>query len=176
MNKVNPNTIAKWFCSQGIVENADSIDGNMKIQKLLFFSQLIYMAKHNGDTMFDENFNAFKNGVVLEAVRKNYKNNYETEFKNIQAEKLNIEAEILEVLNLTKEIFGDASAQELSELSHEFNVWNKFYEKSKRFGLHKTSLSIIPYEELKKELYRIEKVLKGYELSKKYDSSEEEDY
>lgn len=176
MNKVNPNTIAKWFCGQGIVENADSIDGNIKVQKLLFFSQLIYMAKHNGNTMFDENFNAFEKGVVLESVRKNYKKNYEKEFKNIQTEKLNIEAEILEVLNITKEIFGDASAQELSELSHEFDVWNKFYKKSKKFGKHITSLSVIPYEELKKELYRIEKVLKGYELSNKYDSSEDEDY
>lgn len=37
MNKVNPNDIAKWFCGQGIIENPNSIEGNMKVQKLLFF-------------------------------------------------------------------------------------------------------------------------------------------
>ena len=65
MNKVNPNDVAKWFCSQGIIENLNSEEGNMKLQKLLFFAQLIYMAKHNGETMFEEKFNAFKNGMVL---------------------------------------------------------------------------------------------------------------
>ena len=76
--------------------------------------------------------------------------------------------------NLTKELFGDASAQELSEVSHEFNIGNEYYKKSKKLGFHITSLSTIPYNELKKELYRMEKVLKGYELSNKYDNSEED--
>ena len=60
MNKVNPNDVAKWFCNQNIIEDLNSEEGNTKLQKLLFFSQLIYMAKHNGEIMFDEKFNAYK--------------------------------------------------------------------------------------------------------------------
>lgn len=176
MNIVNPNEIAKWFCNKGIIENPNSKEANMKIQKLLFFSQLIYMAEHNGETMFDEEFKAFKDGVVLESVMNNYWKNYKTEFSNIQSSELQIDSNIENTLEKTSVIFGDASAQELSELSHEFETWNTFFNKSKKFGFYVKKYSVMPYNELKKELYRIEKVLKGYELSKQYPDLEEEDY
>lgn len=176
MNKVNPNDVAKWFCAQGIIENPDSREGNMKIQKLLFFAQLIYMAKNNGETMFDEEFKAFKDGVVLESVMNNYREQYNQMFNNIHINNLNIDSKILEILEDTKEIFGDASAQDLSELSHEFDAWNKFFEKSKKFGIYVKRLSIIPYEELKKELYKIEKVLKAHEQVKMFPDDGVEDY
>lgn len=176
MNLVNPNDVAKWFCSQKIIEKPNTREGNIKIQKLLFFAQLIYMEKNNGKTMFNEEFMAFKDGVVLKTVMNNYRKQYNEMFKDIKVNELNFDKDILETLNTTVEIFGNASAQELSELSHEFDAWNYFFEKSKRFGFYLTKSSLIPYDELKKELYRIEKVLKGFELSKQYNTSEEEDY
>ena len=174
MNTADPNDIARWFCTQKIIENPNTREGNMKIQKLLFFAQLIYMAKNNGKTMFNEEFMAFKDGVVLETVMSNYRKQYNEMFKDIKANELNFDNDILETLNTTVEIFGNASAQELSELSHEFDTWNYFFEKSKRFGFYSKRASLIPYDELKKELYRIEKVLRGFELSKQYNTSEED--
>ena len=176
MNKVNPNDIAKWFWNKGIIENPNSKEGNMKIQKLLFFAQLIYMAENNGNTMFDEEFKAFKDGVVLENVMNNYWKKYTKMFNNSSFENLILDSKIEETLEKTLNIFGDASAQELSELSHEFDAWKQFFSKSKIFGKYDKKLSVIPYSELKKELYRIDKVLKAYELSKMYDNSEIEDY
>lgn len=176
MNKVNPNDVAKWFCAQGIIENPNSRDGNMKVQKLLFFAQLIYMAKNNGKTMFDEEFKAFKDGVVLESVMKNYNEQYTKMFNNINIDDLSIDSRILEILNITSEIFGDASAKELSELSHEFDAWNNFFNKSKKWWGYAKELSIIPYEELKKELYKIEKVLKAHEQVKLFPDDGAEDY
>lgn len=176
MNRVNPNEVAKWFCAQGIIEDPNSRDGNMKIQKLLFFAQLIYMAKNNGETMFDEEFKAFKDGVVLESVMNNYREQYNQMFNNIQVNKLDIDSKIIEILEDTKNIFGDASAQELSELSHEFDVWNTFFEKSKKFGIYVKKLSIIPYEELKKELYKIREVLDAHEQVKMFPDDGVEDY
>ena len=38
MNLVNPNDVAKWFCSKKIIEKPNTREGNMKIQKLLFFA------------------------------------------------------------------------------------------------------------------------------------------
>ena len=175
MNKVNPNDIAKWFCSQGIIENLNSEEGNMKLQKLLFFAQLIYMAKHNGETMFEEKFNAFKNGMVLEKIRKEYKNNYKKFVVNVN--ELTIEDEIVETLKLTENIFGDASAQELSELSHEFEVWKKYFKKSTTaLGKYIKQLSVVPYDEIKEELYKIKKVLDAYEVTSKIDYDGVEDY
>lgn len=176
MNKVNPNDIAKWFCSQNIIENLNSEEGNIKLQKLLFFSQLIYMAKHNGETMFDEKFNAFKNGMVLERIRKEYKDNCKQFIVN-SVNELILDNEIIETLKITEDIFGDASAQELSELSHEFDVWNKYFKKSTTpLGKYIKALSIIPYDEIKKELFRINKVLDAYEETSKFNYDGVEDY
>lgn len=176
MNTADPNDIAKWFCTQKIIENPNTREGNMKIQKLLFFAQLIYMVKNNGKTMFDEEFKAFKDGVVLETVMTNYHKQYNEMFRNINTSEIKLDKNILDILNITVQIFGDASAQELSELSHEFDAWKSFFEKSKRFGFYSKRASLIPYDELKKELYRIQKVLDGYEISKQYNNLEVEDY
>lgn len=175
MNKVNPNDVAKWFCSRNVIENPNSEEGNMKLQKLLFFAQLIYMAKHNGETMFDEEFNAFKNGMVLERVRKEYKDDYK-QF-TVSSNDVRVPEEIVDSLKLTENIFGDVSAQELSELSHEFEVWNKYFKKSKnKFGIYVKKWSLIPYEELKKELYKIEEVLEAYKQTLEYPDDGVEDY
>lgn len=150
MNKVNPNDVAKWFCNQNIIEDLNSEEGNTKLQKLLFFSQLIYMAKHNGEIMFDEKFNAYK---------------------------LITNDEIIETLKITGDIFGDASAQELSELSQKFDIWNKYLRKStSALGKYIKVLSIIPYDEIKKELYKIKKVLYAYEEISKFNYDGVEDY
>ena len=37
MNLVNPNDVAKWFCSKKIIEKPNTREGNMKIQKLFVF-------------------------------------------------------------------------------------------------------------------------------------------
>lgn len=175
MNKVDPNDVAKWFCSRNVIENPNSEEGNMKLQKLLFFAQLIYMAKHNGETMFDEEFNAFKNGMVLEKIRKEYKNNYKQFIVN--SSDAIVPEEIVDSLKLTENIFGDVSAQELSELSHEFEVWNKYFKKSKnKFGIYVKKLSLIPYEELEKELDKIEEVLEAYKQTLEFPDDGVEDY
>ena len=78
MNKVQPIEIAEWFMKQDISGLDNTQDGNTKMQKLLFFSQLIYMCKNDENTMFDDEFSAFKNGMVLNDIRIKYRNSYNT--------------------------------------------------------------------------------------------------
>lgn len=179
MQKVSPLEITKWFISQDLDKPKNKKEGNIKIQKLLFFSQLIYMAKNNGKTMFDEEFYAFEHGMVLENVRKTYQNYYKDISKQSKEQNMNFSEDIIETLILTKEIFGECSAKELSELSHEFDAWNTYYNNSieKKFKIvwHNKEKSKVPYSELQKELYRIQKVLDAYELTS-HSSDDGEDY
>ena len=173
MNRVNPDDVAKWFCNQGIIEKPNSKEGNMKVQKLLFFAQLIYMAKNNGETMFNNEFSAFENGVVLEKVMKEYHNDYKKYFDSNKE----IPNDIMNVLTLTTEIFGDSSAQELSELSHQFDAWKNYFKRSKNeSGRYNKKLAIIPYNELKKELYKIQEVLDAYKQTQEFPDDGVEDY
>ena len=175
MTKVEPIDVAKWFMRETSAE--DTREGNTKLQKLLFFSQLIYMAKNNNKRMYDDKFCAFENGMVLENVRLQYKRNYK-ELKKSALEKTDLPNDVEQALILTKEIFGDSSAKELSELTHEFDVWNKYLNKSKNpfKNWHNKKASEIPYDELEKEVYRINKVLKAYETTSKILEDEDEDY
>lgn len=176
MNKVQPIQVAKWFMEQNLDNPSNSFDGNMKLQKLLFFSQLIYMCENNGKTMYDDEFNAFEHGMVLDNVRKEYQNNYTTLAK-CNTKTSNIPETVLNALILTKEIFGNCSAKELSEMSHEFKSWNKYFNQSiNEYGCYNMAKSKIPYDELKEELYKIQKVLQAYELTKSIPNDMEEDY
>lgn len=176
MNKVEPIKVALWFINQNLDNPANSRDGNMKLQKLLFFSQLIYMCQNKGKTMYKEEFNAFEHGMVLETVRLTYQNNYEMLCNNSNlADELPEDVE--KALVLTKEIFGKCSANELSDMSHQFKAWNKFFTRSiNKNGGYDKNKSRVPYNELKEELYKMQKVLSAYESSSKITEEEDEDY
>lgn len=176
MSKVDCLDVAKWFIKQNSLDN--SLDGNMKLQKLLFFAQLIYMAKNDGKTMFDNKFYAFEHGMVLEDIRLEYKKNYFDLYNQANMENITLPEDVEEAVILTKNIFGDSSAQELSELTHAFDAWNKYFNASKNYNnnWYAKRKSEIPYEELEKEIYRINKVLSAYEITSNMVDDEEEDY
>ncbi len=171
---VEPKKVAEWFIQRNLDNPTNTFKGNMKLQKLLFFSQLIYMCKNNGETMYDERFSAFDNGMVLEPIRQEYLKNYK-ELKEASTKTIVLPEKVIEALIITEEIFGKCTADELSELSHQFEAWAKYLNLSiEDNNYHNKNKAIVPYEELEKELYRMNKVLKAYE--KRDLNDEEEDY
>ncbi|MDV0446657.1 hypothetical protein MsAg5_05070 [Methanosarcinaceae archaeon Ag5] len=152
--------IGKWFVSQKLDTPQNTLDGNIKLQKLLFFAQLIHL-KRNNTLLFEECFLAFTNGPVVESVRLSYKENYDlfgTECVYDDTE--------LESLILTNEIFGDSEAIELVEISHHSPAWRKYYEKSIQGNYHDKCLSLIPYSDFQKEMEMIDNVLFAHEYQK----------
>ena len=177
MNRVKPMDVAKWFMKQNIEGIDNSKAGNMKLQKLLFFSQMMYMAKNDGKTMFDEEFNAFENGMVFQDVLWKYQNDYSTLEKEAYSE-INIPTDIEEILIATKDIFGQCTPKELSDMTHELKAWKKYYKKSiLSVGKYNSVKSKVPYKELEEDLYRMRKVLESYCRTSSFDyENEEEDY
>lgn len=175
MNKIEPRTVAKWFMHEKLDNPSNSRDGNMKLQKLLFFSQLIYMCQNNGNTMYEDEFNAFEYGMVLETVRLEYQNDFNTLHQESKLD-ITLPEDVMRALILTKKIFGKCSANELSDMSHQFKSWNKYFSKSlNNTCSYNKSKSKVPYNELKEELYKIQKVLSAYEATLEI-NVEEEDY
>lgn len=173
LDTVEPKKVAEWFIQRNLDNPTNTGKGNMKLQKLLFFSQLIYMCKNNGETMYNEMFSAFDNGMVLEPVRQEYLKNYK-QLKKESSNTIELPAKVVEALTITEEIFGKCTADELSELSHQFDAWLKYLNLSiEDNNYHNKSKAIVPYEELEKELYRMNKVLKAYEKRDLNDEDEE---
>lgn len=178
MNRVKPIDVAKWFMKQDIEGIDDSKDENMKLQKLLFFAQMIYMCKNDGETMFEEEFNAFKHGMVLQDVLWKYQDNFEI-LEEESKEMIEIPIDIEEILIATKEIFGKCTPEELSKMTHELKAWEKYFHKSILFGGKYNQLkSRVPYKELEEDLYRMKKILDAYDRESliQDDDDEEEDY
>ncbi|MEG2457476.1 MAG: DUF4065 domain-containing protein [Bacilli bacterium] len=160
----NAVDIAKWFLENNLDNPRNNLNGNIKLQKLMFFSQLIYIALYD-KYLINDNFNAYEHGMVMESIRIKYKDNMNSILEEGNTNILSEEA--LNALNLTKELYGDADAEELSSMSHEFNYWKTYYKKSDN-GIYKSKKkSLVPNEELKKDIENIRNVLKANEIIKK---------
>lgn len=163
--RVKALDLAKWFIREGLDDPRNTFSGNMKLQKLIYFSQLIHLAKFN-EPLFDDPIFAFKQGSVIENVRQVYKNN----FQELLSESLNSNYEftdgVKETLALTKQIFGGLSAKELSEINHQQHSWIYSYERSldKEFNFHFKEKGIIKVDEIvERDLIKVKQMIYAFE-------------
>ena len=175
MSKNDIFDYAKWFLDHNLDAPRNTFKGNMKLQKLLFFAQLISLAKNN-KLLFDDEFSAFENGMVMESVRLAYKNNLPS---LLHYEKKDFTKEDIEVLELTKNIYGSEDADTLSNMTHQFEYWKKYLSLSNDKDNYKNKKkALVPNKELKQELDNIRDVLDAYEImnSKEFRLEEAFDY
>jgi uncharacterized phage-associated protein len=138
--------------------------GNMKLQKLLYFSQLIHLAKFD-KPLFENKMYAFKNGTVIEEVRQAYQHNHDALIYQSYEKIFEFDEEQNFTLNAAIDIFGEFNANELSDLNHEQFSWKNAYRKSIRNnGYHEKEVSIINLSDLKQyDINKIKIMLASYE-------------
>ena len=154
--------VAKYFMKEDPNSYQNTLDSNIKLQKMLFFAQLISLSERE-EPLYSDSIRAFEHGCVVECVRLRYRD----EFVELRKESLAFTPEFSEseyaVLGLAREIFGRLSAQELSDLNHSLSCWSKFHVRSESStGYHDKDLAIIPTEELLAEVDRMRSVLEMY--------------
>lgn len=152
---------AKYFIKGGFDSNPNTYDGNMKLNKLLVFADLISMAE-NHKPLFDDKVLAFVNGCVVENVRQEYKTNYH-QLKEQSEGSVNIAPEDKKILDLTTGIFGNLTARELSELNHQFSFWKSAYNAgTDSNGYHNKAQSEVSLIDMKAELDKVRAVVSAY--------------
>jgi len=168
-NMISTNTIpaldiAKWFIKNGYDIPRNDFNGNMKLQKLLYFSQLVHIAKNN-EILFNEEMYAFQKGTVVEKIRKEYKYNFYSLLNEANTTDVHLDEKQLATLKIVADIFGSASASELSELNHQNDSWKDSYANACMFGNRpdKIHSKICVDDIYEKDLLRIKKVLDAYE-------------
>lgn len=160
---------AKWFIREGYDSPRNTKNGNMKLQKMLYFSQLIHLAKY-GSPLFQNKMYAFEKGTVVESVRQEYQYNHDNFVMDSFFTNIELSEEQISTLNVTIDIFGKCSADELSELNHEQFSWRKSYDKSNFGNFHDKELSIIDINDiLEYDIDKIKDMLDAYESSKDSD-------
>ncbi len=117
---INARIIAKILINK--CHELDREITNLKLQKLLYFSQGHYMQENNGRPLFDDDFQAWAHGPVVPDVYSEYKGySWFTLPKQRNIEK--ISSEINEFLTKLLENYGSKDGKRLEIISHDEKPW-----------------------------------------------------
>lgn len=153
---------AKFFIKNGADSRPNTYDGNMKLQKLLVLADLVSIAEY-GEPLFNDQVLAFKNGCVVEKVRLRYKNDYETFKHDSELYQPDFSEREYEVLNLVMDIFGSASAKELSDINHTFDFWKLAFDNgTSSTGYHDKEMSIVDMMSKKDDIEKMQEIIAAY--------------
>ncbi len=166
MATINATKVAMWFTKHHYDDPRNTKRGNMKLQKLLYFSQLVHLAKYR-EPLFNEKVLAFENGAVVEKVRHQYYYNHSNFINDAICFNPEFSKEELSTLNIVEEIFGGLNPEELSDLCHLHKSWMDSFELSKMGTYYEKFLSEITVKQmLENEVGEIEEMIAAYEAGK----------
>lgn len=174
MSKVTAKEVASYLFKKPECHFSNTFDGNMKLQKLLVFANIIHFIQH-GKSLFPEKMYAFKNGIVIEDVRVPFYHDHYDYTKSLRSlPDSNFSDEELDSINTSISLFNKLSAKELSDLHHEFKTWKIKYEKSKVGSSYDKRISLIENEEiLQSDLSKMKKILNAYSRTRHQEYKEE---
>jgi uncharacterized phage-associated protein len=164
---------AKYFIKNNPDTRHNTFDGNMKLQKLLFFANLLNIAEH-ATPIFDEDIRAFKHGCVVESVRQRHINDFANLMIESEQSSTDFADDELCILDAVNRHFGAISARELSKLNHAFEFWENAYAASEDMrGYRDKRKSIVPPFAMRREAMRIKDVFDAAERTKASEDSKE---
>ncbi|ETU65088.1 MULTISPECIES: Panacea domain-containing protein [Bacillota] len=111
---------AKWFLNSNPSLRNGYNDGNTKLNKLLYFSNLMFYSV-KGENLVEEPFEKWDNGPVIREIYKNYRYNGLDCAGNLYVDIK--DKEILQILHIVDFVYGDMGARQLSEESHKSSIW-----------------------------------------------------
>lgn len=103
---------------------------NLKLQKLLYFTQAIFLL-NEGKACFKEEIEAWKLGPVVPCVYYEYRHNGFSSIDKIEGFDYDYMQDDSKYIDSVIDIFKDYSAKDLVELTHEQDPWKKTYERDK---------------------------------------------
>ena len=124
---LNADVIAKYYLSKdperilfnnNVVtkNNRKFYEGNAHLNKYLFLSQVVYLAK-NGKKLILDDFIAYENGPIVKSIMNEYA------IITSRREKVEIPSDIKKFLDKIYDALKDASYEELIEITHEDPEW-----------------------------------------------------
>lgn len=120
---VNAIDISKWFLANNSQVASATRKGNIKLQKLLYYSKAMYYAVNN-EQLFSESFEAWENGPVVRDAYREYRHNGLPEnFKKADCPELDRNVE--KVLKVVNYVYGSQTSDSLIDLTHNEEPWKE---------------------------------------------------
>lgn len=111
--------VAKWFIFKNPELASGYIDENTKVNKLLYFSNLMYKCVEK-DSLISDEFVAFPNGPVVYSVYRDYRYHGLSALPSQSPVIEGVQKKILEIINF---VYGNYSTKELVDESHTHSQW-----------------------------------------------------
>lgn len=105
--------IAKWFLLKNPSLLKGKIDGNLKLNILLCFSNLMYLSVYK-EKLIDDKFEKFEGYPVVKSVYDEYK--YNNLCESVNDKPTILDKKILQILEIINFVFGDFSLSEPTEI------------------------------------------------------------
>lgn len=120
---VNVMDVSKWFLANNSQVASATRLGNVKLQKLLYYSKAMYFAVHDA-RLFPERFEAWENGPVVRDAYREYRHSGLPEnFRKSDCPELVEEVE--KVLKVVNHIYGFQTSNSLIDLTHNEEPWKE---------------------------------------------------
>ncbi len=132
---ITAKQVAEYFLSKdkekkifntNLVEynNRKSYEGNIKLNKYLYFSQTVYLAKYN-KLLFEDDFVAYDNGPVIKQIVETYPS-----LQGMTSYNVLLSEHITIFLDKIYKSLENASYEELIEITHEDTAWKELSNKT----------------------------------------------
>lgn len=105
--------IAKWFLIKNPSLLKGGIDENLKLNTLLYFSNLMYLSVYK-EKLIDDKFEKFEGYPVVKSVYDEYQ--YNNLCESADEKPTILDKKILQILEINNLVFGDFSLSEPTEL------------------------------------------------------------
>ena len=105
--------------------NRKSYEGNIRLNKYLYFAQTVYLAKY-GKLLFEDEFVAYDNGPVIKEIVENYPSMQ----ANASKEPIILPKDIENFLDKIYLSLENATCEELIEITHEDTAWKEVSDKT----------------------------------------------
>lgn len=148
--------IAKYFLfkdknkvlfNNNVVENNNrkSYEGNIRLNKYLFLSQVVYLAKYE-KKLFNDDFIAYDNGPVIKSIVNKYS------LMSARRDEVDLPDDVKNFLDKIYDSLINASYKELIEISHEDPEWIKLSQNTFNAPIMNLEENIEEYKERYKGL------------------------
>lgn len=161
--------VAKWFVNKGLIELKNQNEELDKLQRLLYFSQLISIVKYQ-NRIFVNNMYVNSDGTIIDGIEDFYKDMILEYKKGFFYANLRFNKFQEDVLNTTLCIFGNLTSNELSEINKLHESWKRAFKNSTfevaDNNMYKQVFMVDIDDILSYDLDGIKETLDAYEITK----------
>lgn len=155
--------VSKWFLANNTDAAIPSLNGHLKLQKLLYYAQAMNLAVKD-EPLFNNRIEAWENGPVVKDMFIEYRhNNFAERFHTEESNCDEFNKKTLKIFQIVNHVYGSQTGQQLVDLTHSEEPWSELEEEAiKRLNPEIKKERIKDYYEPLKEIFV---AYEGYDFS-----------